>query len=142
MRKTRTFIFVLLLLLTGCSKKESATQTEAVNQPISETEKHLPLNEERALKLIKVKDSVAPFFEAMGTPEEYDWLASFKESGQTFEEYITGNPTLPTAERQTIYIQPIGQFSPTELKLLASMISSAASRIRSLVVVLIERGLQ
>jgi archaemetzincin len=109
MQKTKTFIFILFLLLTGCSKTEVVNRAEPVNQPAAD---------ENALKLIKLKDSVAPFFKPMGKPEEYDWLARFSEAGQTFEEYLGGNPTLPTNERQTIYIQPMGKFTPTELKVL------------------------
>src|SRR5215204_1334147 len=117
MRINSTVIFILFLLLAGCLRPEAAKQTEPANKTAAET-KNQPSVDERALKLIKVKDSVAPFFEPMGEPQDYDWLTSFKEPGQTFEQYIGGNPTLPTAERQTIYIQPVGEFSPTELKTL------------------------
>jgi archaemetzincin len=55
----------------------------------------------------------------MGEPQDYDWLASFKEPGQTFEEYLSENPTLPTAERKKIYIQPAGKFSETQRKVLS-----------------------
>lgn len=47
----------------------------------------------------------------MGIPGRYDWLWDNKEGGQTFDEYITSNPTLPTEERRTIYVQPIGKFN-------------------------------
>ncbi|MEZ5426041.1 MAG: archaemetzincin [Pyrinomonadaceae bacterium] len=49
---------------------------------------------------------------------EGDWLKTFKEEGQTFEEYVAGNPTLPTGERRVIYIQPIGNFTATQKKVL------------------------
>ena len=111
MRKNSAFIFIIFFLLLSCAK------TEPANQPAAETENR-PAIDENASKLLKIKDSVAPFFQPMGEPEKYDWLASFKESGQTFEEYIGVNPTLPTADRRTIYIQPLGEFSPTELKTL------------------------
>ncbi|HKX84430.1 MAG TPA: archaemetzincin [Pyrinomonadaceae bacterium] len=54
---------------------------------------------------------IEPFFKPMGEPRPNDWLASFNETGQTFDEYLDENPTLPTKERQTIYIQPIGEFT-------------------------------
>jgi archaemetzincin len=44
-----------------------------------------------------------------------DWLESQPESGQTFEEYVASGPTLPTNERKTIYIQPVGTFSSKQL---------------------------
>lgn len=61
-------------------------------------------------KLKKQRDAIAPFYEPMKV-QEGDWLDSQHEPGQTFEEYIVSNPTLPTAERKTIYIQPIGTFT-------------------------------
>jgi len=62
--------------------------------------------------LNKAIQAVEPFFKRMGSPEPMDWLTSFpNEAGQTFEQYLNGNPTLPTAERHTIYVQPIGTFS-------------------------------
>lgn len=54
--------------------------------------------------------SVEQFFEPMHPPEPDEWLSSFSEDGQTFEQYINGSPTLPTGQRRTIYIQPIGRF--------------------------------
>jgi archaemetzincin len=43
----------------------------------------------------------------MGTPEHFDWLAAFPEAGQTFDEYLNSDPTLPTDSRKTIYVLPI-----------------------------------
>lgn len=69
-----------------------------------------PPRDERAERLIRQKESVREFFAPMRV-ESGDWLDSQREAGQTFEEYIASNPTLPTAERRTIYIQPIGKFN-------------------------------
>ena len=55
--------------------------------------------------------AVEPYFQSMGKPEKYDWLATFKEPGQTFDEYITSNPTRPTVDRKVIYVQPVGKFN-------------------------------
>lgn len=48
------------------------------------------------------------------TVREGDWLDQHPEDGETFEEYLKSNPTLPTAERRSIYIQPIGKFTPEQ----------------------------
>jgi archaemetzincin len=45
------------------------------------------------------------------TVREGDWLDSQQDSGETFEQYIASCRTLPTPERNTIYIQPIGTFN-------------------------------
>lgn len=113
MRMIKIFIFVLLVLIFGCARNETA------KQPVTQIEIEPPMTDERAQKLVKIKDSVAPFFKPMGEPDDYDWLASFKEPGQTFEQYVVGNPTLPTATRRVIYIQPMGEFTPTQQKVLA-----------------------
>ena len=54
----------------------------------------------------------------MGEPQPYDWLATFKETGQTFDEYISSNPTIPTNERNVIYIQPLGKFKPDQSRVI------------------------
>jgi archaemetzincin len=52
----------------------------------------------------------------MGPPTPSDWLATHKEPDQTFEEYLNENPTLPTSQRQIIYILPLGKFDDKQQK--------------------------
>ncbi|MEK6236118.1 MAG: archaemetzincin, partial [Planctomycetales bacterium] len=40
-----------------------------------------------------------------------------KETGQTFRQYVVGRPVLPRGKRNTIYIQPVGDFTPTQRKI-------------------------
>ncbi len=94
----RAAFLLYVLLAAGCSDTDQ-TASNAV-----------PAKDNRAEKLTKQKDAVIRFFEPM-VIYDGDWLASQKEQGEIFEEYIASNPTLPTAERRTIYIQPIGTFS-------------------------------
>lgn len=61
---------------------------------------------------------VEPFFKPMGKPGPNDWLAHFSEKGQTFDEYLDEDPTLPTKERHTIYIQPIGEFTAEQSRVI------------------------
>ena len=56
------------------------------------------------------REKLVPFYKPMHV-EDGDWLDSFPEDGQTFEQYLTSDPVLPTADRKTIYIQPIGKFT-------------------------------
>jgi archaemetzincin len=116
MRKTKAFIFILILQLAGC--QQTAKRADISNQPVVDAQKTSPAFDERALRLVKIKDSVAPFFELMGKPDEYDWLAHFNEPGQTFEEYINGNPALPTDARRIVYIQPVGDFTASQRRVL------------------------
>lgn len=87
---------VIALFLFGCSAGET---------PVANT----TAKDDRVEVLNKQKDAVVTFFKPMKVYDG-DWLDSQKESGETFEEYLASNPTLPTAERRTIYIQPIGTF--------------------------------
>ena len=68
--------------------------------------------------LVKAMKAVEPFFKPMGKPAAYDWLASHREPGQTFEEYINENPTLPTADRRKLYVLPLGSFSTEQEKVI------------------------
>ncbi len=109
MKKIYGFLF--LLLLCGCAPPNTEKIETPQNQPTPK------VADERAPKLNIIKDSVVPFFKPMRV-QDGDWLESFSENGQTFEEYLKSNPTLPTAERQTIYIQPLGDFTEKQREIL------------------------
>ncbi len=65
-------------------------------------------------KFASMREKLVPFFDPMGKPGPYDWLRDHKEAGQTLDEYLNGSPTLPTPERRTIYVQPLGKFTRDE----------------------------
>jgi archaemetzincin len=98
-------ILFLALFVAGCSV--SGPSASNATSPVKE--------DQRAAKLAKQKEAVARFFSPM-VLQDGDWLASQKESGETFEVYIASNPTLPTPERRTIYVQPIGKFTAQQKK--------------------------
>jgi archaemetzincin len=47
-------------------------------------------------------------------PAAGDWLAEHPEDGQAFDQYLASRPNRPTAERTTLYIQPIGDFTKAQ----------------------------
>ena len=53
-----------------------------------------------------------------GKPGPNDWLAHHPEPGQNFKQYIAVNPNRPDRRRTTLYIQPLGEFTEEELRLL------------------------
>lgn len=103
----RPAILFLAMLLAGCSGTEPAASNAA---PAKE--------DRRAEKISKQKDAVVRFFGPMAI-KEGDWLDSQHEAGETFDEYRASKPTLPTPERRTIYIQPIGKFTPAQKRAVA-----------------------
>lgn len=51
-------------------------------------------------------------FQPIPSPGPDDWLAVHRESGQTFDQFITSQPNRPSGERKVIYLQPLGDFAP------------------------------
>lgn len=50
----------------------------------------------------------------LSTPQAGEWLADHPEDGQTFEAYSKLTPMKPTADKNKIYILPIGGFTQQE----------------------------
>jgi archaemetzincin len=61
---------------------------------------------------------LVPLHKPLGPPQPGDWLDENKEPGQTYQAYIAGNPVRATAQREVIYIQPLGAFKAAERKIL------------------------
>jgi archaemetzincin len=59
-----------------------------------------------------------PLHTRLGKPQPNDWLARYKEPGQTFGQYVRCRPIRATEHRRTIYLQPLGPFNPTQRKIL------------------------
>ncbi|MGH7783570.1 MAG: archaemetzincin [Candidatus Binatia bacterium] len=99
----------MALLFTACTQTETppATNTAATKA-----------EDKRITDLRSDIKKIEPFFKLMGKPKPYDWLGSHHEPGQTFEEYINSNPTLPTGDRRTIYVLPLGSFTPQQKKII------------------------
>lgn len=53
-------------------------------------------------------------------PSSSDWLAHHPESGQAFQEYISSVGSSSTASGKRIYIQPLGDFSDSQWKVLTT----------------------
>lgn len=49
-----------------------------------------------------------------------EWLDRHPENGQTFEAYRVSNPCRATAIRTVLYIQPLGQFSEEQARIVAA----------------------
>lgn len=99
------YAFVFVFMLACCGEDETASNAAK------------PAPDRRAAELLQIKDAVVPFFKWMQV-REGDWLESHPEKGETFEEYLDSRPTLPTDERKTIFIQPIGTFTAEQSRVI------------------------
>jgi len=64
------------------------------------------------IRLLRMNDT------PLKKPRPSEWLFRHKEKGQTFEQYTQSKPVKPTASRNRIYLQPIGNFTPTQWKVI------------------------
>ena len=67
----------------------------------------------------KARQALLPLAVKLGEPRPGEWLHHHRERGQTFAQWMASNPPLPDDRRRTLYIQPIGTFSPDQEKIVA-----------------------
>jgi len=68
----------------------------------------------------KTIKTLEPLHETLDEPKEGEWLHSHEEKGQTYTQYVRSRPNVLTRRRNTLYVQPIGDFSETQQKLVAT----------------------
>jgi archaemetzincin len=68
--------------------------------------------------LPKKFQQLLPLHEELDRPGPHDWLANHPEPGQTFRQYVRSRPVVPDRRRRTIYIQPLGEFTKTQRKII------------------------
>jgi archaemetzincin len=78
-----------------------------------------PTTAEGAVDQLRIAaEKISPLHRKKTPPGPDDWLANHRERGQTAEQYRRSNSNRPTKRRTTLYVQPIGEFSPPQKKLL------------------------
>ena len=60
-----------------------------------------------------------PLHSRLGPPRPGEWLAEHPEPGQTFQQYVRSRPVVPDRRRRVIYVQPLGDFTPTQRKIIS-----------------------
>jgi archaemetzincin len=73
----------------------------------------------RAERLEPRFEALKPLHAPLGRPGPADWLAQHREEGLTFAEYVASHPVRATPSRRTLYLQPLGDFTPAQLRVLA-----------------------
>jgi len=76
-----------------------------------------PQNPTRIGELEQAIDVLRPLHTTLGPPKPRDWLYHHKEPGQTFKEYLNSRPVTPRGERRVIYVQPLGEFTDTQRRI-------------------------
>jgi len=71
-----------------------------------------------AKDLYELAGQLKPLNEKMGPMQDGDWLASHKEDGQTFQEYMASRHNSLTEDRNVLYVQPIGEFNEHQRKVI------------------------
>jgi archaemetzincin len=67
--------------------------------------------------LLTAMEKLRPLHTKLGEPRPGDWLEEHDEPGQSFREYLASDPILPRDRRRVIYIQPLGEFTETQRKI-------------------------
>ena len=62
--------------------------------------------------------NLIPLHTRLGKPLPGDWLDQHHEPGQTFRQYVRGQPVKPGRVRRVIQIQPLGDFNRTQREIL------------------------
>ena len=58
-----------------------------------------------------------PLHKRLGKPQPGEWLWHHPEPGQTYRQYVESRPVRPTPKRRTIYVQPLGEFTPAQQRI-------------------------
>ena len=61
---------------------------------------------------------LAPLHSTLSPPKPGEWLWEHAEPGQTFAQYRASKPVRPAGRRRVLYLQPLGDFSETQQKIL------------------------
>ncbi len=69
-------------------------------------------------RLHEMMDRLRPLHRRLGTPRPGDWLAMHPEPGQTFRQYIASHPVTPRGKRRVVIIQPLGDFTTSQRKII------------------------
>lgn len=59
-------------------------------------------------------DELRTLFTVSGEPQPGDWLDEHDEPGESYRQYLAAQPITPQGKRRLIHIQPLGDFTPSQ----------------------------
>jgi archaemetzincin len=107
-RPIASYVWISLLLATTTVSGLLAVMESTMTAADTQT----------AVQLRIAAQKISPLHRKKAPSSPDDWLATHDEPGQTFEQYRHSNPNRPTKARTTLYVQPIGKFTPTQRRLI------------------------
>ncbi len=78
---------------------------------------------ESGLSVTRIKRTIPalrPLHTKLGKPEPGQWLETHKEKGQSFSNYHKSEPNVFSGRRRKLYVQPIGDFTESDIELIAA----------------------
>jgi archaemetzincin len=63
-------------------------------------------------------DRLLPLHTRLPAPQPGDWLAEHHEDGQTYRQYVASRPNRVDHHRRVIYVQPLGEFTELQRKII------------------------
>ena len=106
--KFKVFSLVVFLVLAGVASWVAVNQFWTPARSFSSEEQ---------MDAREVAQAIRSLHRDMGPVRTGDWLASHKEAGQTFKQYLQCNPNVLEEKRNKLYIQPIGEFNENQLRI-------------------------
>jgi len=76
----------------------------------------------------RAMEALRPLHTPAQPPQPFDWLATYREPGQTFAQYLVSHPVVPDAKRRVIYVQPLGDFTDGQREVVAATPRGAERR--------------
>lgn len=111
---------MLLFALVGCSDSTGDSNGNGESDSSADRVEITAADKESETQLKKQIELLRPLHTPMGKPKPGEWLAQHKEAGQSFELYVASKPVRPLGKRRTIYIQPLGEFTATQKKIVGT----------------------
>lgn len=107
---------LLYIILACCTRPRYITP--GIVPALDDARVESMLEEPDVEKLTLAMDKLRPLHTRLAAPEPGEWLYHHPEPGQTFREYLAIDPCTSRGARDTIYVQPLGDFTPTQREII------------------------
>jgi archaemetzincin len=114
-------VWVLTAALAAAGGLASSKAEPGIQEkfPAGAMERMSQEDAQRAKELVKQIDKLRPLHQKLGKPQSGDWRAGpgKDEREQTFAQYLGCNPVRPVGARNVLYVQPLGEFTKTQRRI-------------------------